>query len=103
MCVMSLSPLPSGKMLATCSGDGTVKIWDFGSVCCVATLSDHQQPGGRGREDERWEWQLRTRAIPCSVGVWLALEWAAYGFGIHGSLLQAVGRGEVETCGGEGV
>lgn len=40
---------PSGKMLATSSGDGTIKIWDFGKACCVATLSDHQQPGRRGR------------------------------------------------------
>ena len=79
-------------MLATCSGDGTVKIWDFGSASCIETLSDHQQPGGRGR---RWEGQLKTCAIPCSVGVWLALEWSAFGFGIHGPLLQAVGCGEV--------
>ena len=35
----------SGLYLATCSGDGTVKIWDFTKNQCMLTLSEHIQPG----------------------------------------------------------
>lgn len=31
--------------MATCSGDGTVKIWDFTKNQCMLTLSEHIQPG----------------------------------------------------------
>ncbi len=34
---------PNGLTLATSSGDGTVKLWT--STSCLATLSEHQQPG----------------------------------------------------------
>ena len=34
-----------GDLLATTSGDGSVKLWDFSRACCSLTLSDHQQPG----------------------------------------------------------
>ena len=32
-------------MLATTSGDGSVKLWDFTRSCCSLTLSEHRQPG----------------------------------------------------------
>lgn len=32
-----------GTALATASGDGTVKVWDFVNACCAATFSDHAQ------------------------------------------------------------
>ena len=35
----------SGLYLATCSGDGTVKIWDLTKSQCILTLSEHIQPG----------------------------------------------------------
>ena len=35
----------SGFVLATCSGDGTVKLWNFREGSCVCTFQDHQQPG----------------------------------------------------------
>lgn len=34
---------PSGKSLATSSGDGIVKIWSLTNASCLATLSDHTQ------------------------------------------------------------
>jgi WD40 repeat protein len=34
---------PHGTHLATCSGDGLVKLWDFATVSCAATFSDHTQ------------------------------------------------------------
>ena len=34
---------PSGTHLATCSGDGLVKLWDFATASCAATFSDHSQ------------------------------------------------------------
>ena len=33
----------SGKMLATSSGDSTVKVWNFEKQKCVHTFSDHLQ------------------------------------------------------------
>ena len=33
----------SGTLLGTCSGDGTVKIWDFVESTCRTTFSDHSQ------------------------------------------------------------
>ena len=36
---------PSGPRLATSSGDGTVKLWDYSKTVCLNTLTDHQQPG----------------------------------------------------------
>jgi WD40 repeat protein len=35
---------PRGNLLATASGDGTVKIWDFVNACCAQTFSEHGQP-----------------------------------------------------------
>lgn len=35
---------PIGTSLATCSGDSTVKIWDFVKVQCSATFKCHTQP-----------------------------------------------------------
>ena len=36
---------PSGDLLASCSGDGVVKIWNFSKLSSFITLSDHRQPG----------------------------------------------------------
>ena len=36
---------PSGTLLATSSGDGTVKVWDFERSKCSQTFAEHQQPG----------------------------------------------------------
>ena len=46
-CVLSShsTTFQSGSQLATASGDGTVKVWDFARGKCVLTFSDHQQPG----------------------------------------------------------
>jgi WD40 repeat protein len=33
----------SGSLLATSSGDGTVKVWDFLESRCTATFTDHTQ------------------------------------------------------------
>jgi len=35
---------PRGNLLATASGDGTVKIWDFVNACCAQTFAEHGQP-----------------------------------------------------------
>lgn len=35
---------PEGTLLATSSGDGSVKVWDLKKTSCIQTLSDHQQP-----------------------------------------------------------
>ena len=32
---------PNGIHLSTCSGDGTVKVWDFVNVECTSTFIDH--------------------------------------------------------------
>lgn len=37
---------PDGGQLASTSGDGTVKLWDFEKASCISTLTEHQQPGG---------------------------------------------------------
>ena len=37
----SLHVLHRGARLATSSGDGTVKIWDFSKAECVLTFTDH--------------------------------------------------------------
>ena len=34
---------PTGRQLATCAEDGTVKIWDFEKSRCVQTLVEHTQ------------------------------------------------------------
>lgn len=34
---------PAGTALATCSGDGVVKLWDLATVSCSATLAEHVQ------------------------------------------------------------
>ena len=34
----------SGELLASCSGDGTAKLWNFREGRCVITYTDHQQP-----------------------------------------------------------
>ena len=34
---------PQGTQLATASGDGTIKVWDFATATCKATFSDHTQ------------------------------------------------------------
>lgn len=36
---------PSRSRLATTSGDGTIKLWDYSKTVCLNTLTDHQQPG----------------------------------------------------------
>ena len=46
-CHLNLFLIISGLYLATCSGDGTVKIWDFTKNQCMLTLSEHIQPGKR--------------------------------------------------------
>lgn len=35
---------PTGTNMATCSGDSTVKIWDFLNIKCSATFECHSQP-----------------------------------------------------------
>jgi WD40 repeat protein len=35
---------PKGSHLATCSGDSTIKIWDFLKAQCVHTFTDHIHP-----------------------------------------------------------
>ncbi len=35
---------PKGSHLATCSGDSTIKIWDFLSINCAQTFKDHIHP-----------------------------------------------------------
>lgn len=35
----------SGLQLATASGDGSVKVWDFSKGQCSITFTEHQQPG----------------------------------------------------------
>eukprot|EP01016_Furgasonia_blochmanni_P012503 TRINITY_DN1619_c0_g1_i3.p1 TRINITY_DN1619_c0_g1~~TRINITY_DN1619_c0_g1_i3.p1 ORF type:complete len:436 (-),score=66.46 TRINITY_DN1619_c0_g1_i3:96-1403(-) len=35
---------PRGTHLATCSGDTTIKIWDFINASCAVTFRDHIQP-----------------------------------------------------------
>lgn len=35
---------PKGNQLATASGDGCVKIWDFLNARCQTTYSEHGQP-----------------------------------------------------------
>ena len=32
---------PRGDLLASCSGDGNVKIWDFVNATCQYTFSEH--------------------------------------------------------------
>ena len=34
---------PGGAQLATCSGDGDVKLWDFVSASCKRTFTEHTQ------------------------------------------------------------
>jgi WD40 repeat protein len=36
---------PSGNKMATCSGDTTIKIWDFSQKKCVHTFTNHLLPG----------------------------------------------------------
>ncbi|CAF5223279.1 unnamed protein product, partial [Rotaria magnacalcarata] len=35
---------PSGNKMATCSGDTTIKIWDFSQKKCVHTFTNHLLP-----------------------------------------------------------
>ena len=35
---------PKGSHLATCSGDSTIKIWDFLKAACVSTFESHIHP-----------------------------------------------------------
>ena len=35
---------PRGSHLVTCSGDCTVKLWDFKKTSCVATFKQHIHP-----------------------------------------------------------
>lgn len=42
-CPVCLTPPPCPQMLATGSGDGTVKVWDLLSAQCRATFSEHTQ------------------------------------------------------------
>jgi len=35
---------PKGNILATCSGDGCVKVWDFMNAKCSMTYPEHGQP-----------------------------------------------------------
>lgn len=40
---------PGGASLASSSGDGTVKLWDFEKQRCVHTFTDHKKArGGAG-------------------------------------------------------
>lgn len=41
-CVYSVS---SGDLLASTSGDGTIKLWNLSQSMSTLTLSDHRQPG----------------------------------------------------------
>jgi WD40 repeat protein len=36
---------PTGNKMATCSGDTTIKIWDFSQKKCVHTFTNHLLPG----------------------------------------------------------
>ena len=42
--VANLDFHPKGSHLATCSGDSTIKIWDFLKAACVATFDSHIHP-----------------------------------------------------------
>lgn len=42
-CVIGADFHPHGTHLATGSGDQSVKLWDFASASCTATLVDHTQ------------------------------------------------------------
>ena len=39
------NPFNSGDVLASTSGDGTVKIWNLSQLTSTLTLPDHRQPG----------------------------------------------------------
>jgi WD40 repeat protein len=41
---------PSGNKMATCSGDTTIKIWDFSQKKCIHTFTNHLLPGKRFKD-----------------------------------------------------
>ena len=58
--------LCSGHLLATTSGDGSVKLWDFSRACCSLTLSDHTQPGTVQGGCEVWGVVMPSAVWQCS-------------------------------------
>lgn len=43
--VLIMIIITSGDLLASTSGDGTVKLWNLSQSMSTLTLSDHRQPG----------------------------------------------------------
>ena len=51
---------PDGKLLGTCSEDGTVRVWDTTDATCLLTASLHE-PSLRPRpEQEATDWPLQN-------------------------------------------
>ena len=44
-CIMCIFAIFRGDLLASTSGDGTIKLWNLSQSMSTLTLSDHRQPG----------------------------------------------------------
>ena len=60
---------PKRNYLATTSGDGTVKIWDFINASCAYTFSEHGQPVWKADFHESGDF-LITCSMDHTVKLW---------------------------------
>lgn len=93
---------PEGNQLASTSGDGSVKLWDFNKASCVSTFTEHQQPGSVSVwsctcHEPLGVYTLFTPLInpTYSMGLLLALGWSPLSLRWHGSHSKGLGCEQV--------